>query len=318
MLSLPDLQEKKLLFIQTENGLENNLKYWNSNLTIYKEGKKINQISVHLVLGLFIVGEFTITSYLIRDLIKHGISIFLLSNNLSTYAVLNSNAEGNTVLRSMQYNSTEGKELQLAKYLVKQKLVNQLSLLNQYKINSNLDLKDLLIKVENAQNIDSLRGIEGSVASKYFKLLFKDIGWQRRAPTTKEDILNLLLDIGYSYLFNLIDSLLRLFGFDTYKGVFHQLFFQRKSLSCDLMEPFRPLIDKALKKAYNLGRIKEEDFVYNNHRFEFKEYDSVKKYTAIFFEVLMDEKDAIYIFILNYYRYLHDENKYNLNDVNLF
>ena len=58
--------------------------------------------------------------------------------------------------------------------------------------------------------------------------------------------------------FNCMDSLLRLYGFDTYKGFYHKLFFQRKSLACDVMEPFRCVIDKQILKAFNLGQIDEK------------------------------------------------------------
>jgi CRISPR-associated protein Cas1 len=53
---------------------------------------------------------------------------------------------------------------------------------------------------------------------------------------------------------------LRLYGFDVYKGFYHKLFFNRKSLASDIMEPFRCVIDKALLKAFNLKQINEKDF----------------------------------------------------------
>lgn len=40
----------------------------------------------------------------------------------------------------------------------------------------------------------------------------------------KCDPLNTLMDIGYTYLFNFADAHLRLYGFDTYMGVYHQVF----------------------------------------------------------------------------------------------
>ena len=55
------------------------------------------------------------------------------------------------------------------------------------------------------------------------------------------------MDIGYTYLFNFIDALLRLYGFDTYLGFYHKEFYQRKSLVCDVVEPFRCIIDKNTK-----------------------------------------------------------------------
>jgi len=81
-----------------------------------------------------------------------------------------------------------------------------------------------------------------------------------RYPRTKIDKNNLLLDMGYTFLFHFIETLLCLYGFDLYEGFYHKRFYQRKSLVCDVQEPFRCIIDEALKKAYNLGRISEKDF----------------------------------------------------------
>ncbi len=172
-------------------------------------------------------------------------------------------------------------------------------------------LKHLKIVFENINSGESLLGIEGNVAKKYFKQVFNEQKWYRRAPTTKEDIPNMLLDIGYTFLFNFCDSLLRLFGFDTYKGFYHKLYFQRKSLSCDIMEPLRIIIDKALLRAYSLNRIDEKDFKFKNGSFQFKNWEVQKKYLGIFSNAIMKNKDEIYQYILDWYRYYHDQDKYS-------
>ena len=53
---------------------------------------------------------------------------------------------------------------------------------------------------------NELLGIEGNFSSIYFKKHFESIGWNNRAPQAREDIPNLLLDIGYTYLFNYVDD----------------------------------------------------------------------------------------------------------------
>jgi CRISPR-associated protein Cas1 len=51
-----------------------------------------------------------------------------------------------------------------------------------------------------------------------------------------------------------------MYGFDVYVGILHTQFFHRKSLVCDLEEPFRPIGDAAILKAMNLGQVSEKDF----------------------------------------------------------
>ena len=86
-------------------------------------------------------------------------------------------------------------------------------------------------------------GIEGSAARVYFPRVFSNVNWKGRKPRIKNDYINTTLDIGYTMLFNIVDAILQVYGFDTYYGVFHKCFYMRKSLVCDIMEPMRPIID---------------------------------------------------------------------------
>ncbi len=129
-------------------------------------------------------------------------------------------------------------------------------------------------------------------------------------PRTKVDVPNFLLDIGYTVLFNFIDSILRLHGFDTYKGIYHQLFFQRKSLSCDIMEPFRCIIDRALLKGFNLGAIKQEHFKLVKSRYTLP-YEHNRAYIGLFLDAIMGQKEEIFKYIKEFYFcILNDKSDY--------
>jgi len=310
MLSLPDFKEKKVLYIWASKDMETQLKFGNSNLRLYKDGKLSKQISLFSIVAIFIIGEFTITSHLIRKFKECGITVFFLNNSFKYYAGIFAEAEGNTELRALQYRMNEEQELEFSKILLRNKIVNQYKLLSVYKKEMKSDIKSYELAIKMATKNDRLLGLEGLVAKEYYKLLFAKYDWYRRAPTTKEDINNMLLDIGYTFLFNIVDSLLRLFGFDTYKGFYHKLYFQRKSLSCDVMEPLRVLIDKALAKAYALNRINEKDFTARKGYYEFKDWEVGKKYTQIFSEIILDNKEEIYKYVLSWYRYYHNQEKY--------
>jgi CRISPR-associated protein Cas1 len=222
-----------------------------------------------------------------------------------------SQAEGNYLLRQKQYKISPEEELFISKKIVSNKIVNQSKILKYYeKLSPSYKITQVIEKVTNAKDLNELLGIEGLFAKEYFRLLFSDFDWYRRAPRTKEDVNNLLLDIGYTFLFNYVDTLLNLFGFDTYKGVYHQLFFQRKSLSCDIMEPFRPLIEKGLCKAYNLNQVNEADFMFSNGQYSFKQYELRRKYLNIWTSVIVEAKEALYTYVLNYYRYISNPDKY--------
>lgn len=318
MISLPDFKEKQLLFIRAERGVFNKIKFQNDNIVFLKGDKVINRASCHKVFGAFVIGDITITSGLMRDGVRNGVSFFFLKDNMETYASIGAAAEGHYLLRSKQYAWNNAVEMRMTRLLVANKIKNQSRLLKERKKKTGLvaDLDATLIAVERAVTSDTLRGIEGNASRKFFEEYYGDIGWVRRAPRTKGDMHNILLDIGYSMLFNCTDSLLRLHGFDTYKGFYHKLFFQRKSLACDIMEPFRSVIEKQFLKSWNLGQVDPKDFTLVKGRYTLS-YESSRKYAELFMEAIMDHKEDLYQYVHKFYRYVMNEGLVEFPEFNV-
>lgn len=309
MLSFPDLKEKQILFVKTERGVDNNLKIINDNIVLLKDGKIQNRISCSKALAVFIVGEFTLTSALIRKSLDYGVSIFLLRDSLENYTSMDSRADGNYLLRMKQYALQD--ELSLAKHIVSNKIQNNLKLLKAAgKITSEEykeEKKDMVQKIDDTKEEKELLGIEGSFAKRFFGRYFSELDWYKRMPRTKVDPYNVLLDMGYTFMFNYVDSLLNLFGFDTYKGFYHKLYFQRKSLSCDMVEPLRCLIERKLLSAYHLGQINQKDFKRVKGRYVLS-YEKSSKYAKIFLDEIMVNKEEIYLYIKQFYRFMMFED----------
>jgi CRISPR-associated protein Cas1 len=309
MLFLNDFKEKKILLVQN-NETEGIMRFRNENIIFEKEGKVVNQISCHKVFCIFIIGETSMTSVFIRNAIEFGISIFLLKYNLETYAYMGAKADGNYLLRIKQYQSTETQELLMAKNIVTNKLMNQLLLIKS--INKKFPYKEqkktIIEKINNIKDDKELLGLEGNYSKVFFQTYFHDLHWYKRMPRVKVDEYNILLDIGYTFLFNFIDSLLMLYGFDTYKGFYHKLFFQRKSLPCDIMEPFRCIIEKQLLKSFNLGQIDKKDFkiIKGIYRLD---YNNSKKYTKIFLDCITNNKEEIFTYVYDFYKYQNNQEK---------
>ena len=259
MLSLPDFRYKQLA-IHISGGSREKLRFRADNIIIEDErGKIIFQHSCHRLFALFIIGETVLTTPVISYAVKFGFPIIIMNRNMKVAARINSGAEGNTLLRAKQYSLSPDRQLEIAKKLVSLKINNQASLLTQMRYLSAEDreIRDELLQAEVmcAENVKELLGIEGNASKIFFSSYFRSLRWKRREPRCRQDINNLLLDIGYTYLFNFIEGLLSLYGFDIYCGVYHTFFYQRKSLVCDIIEPFRCIIDRRLRKAHNLGQI---------------------------------------------------------------
>lgn len=94
---------------------------------------------------------------------------------------------------------------------------------------------------------------------------------------------------------------MRMFGFDLYIGVYHRAWFKRKSLICDLIEPFRCIIDHAVLLAFNHKQFVKSDFIYRKSEYHLK-LDCCAKYYNVFYKALIGYKKEIFSYIQAYYR----------------
>ena len=303
MLSLPDFKEKSIVISFAKEGQV--VSFHNDNLIVKdSEGNTILQHSCYRIFSLWIIGSTSLTSGIIQRSKKFGFSIYLFSYNLKLISIFNSGAEGNFLLREKQYKY---KGLEIAWHIVKNKIENQILLLKSIR-QKTLEQKTNIADLENYQNtrmdeldLKTILGTEGISSKVFFKTWFTNMDWKGRKPRAKIDITNLLLDMGYTYLFNIMEGMLNLYGFDVYKGVYHQCFYQRKSLVCDLVEPFRCIIDRKIKNAYNLGQIKKEDFKEYKGQY-FLDFAKSKKYTTWLVQEIMKYKEEIFLYTQSYYR----------------
>lgn len=312
MISLPDFKEKQILFIKSDWGERASVRFLNDNIVFMKGGQVINKASCHKVFAVFVLGDIAVTTGLLKKGLQHGVSFFFLKNNFELYAPFLASAEGNYLLRMKQYFLTDASEFSMAQKLVKNKVANQLALLEEMgKLKAKEFEKNIFDQIVSAKDFQQLLGIEGNVSKQFFSMYFNEIKWRRRSPRTKQDIPNFLMDAGYTFLFNLSEALLKLHGFDSYKGFYHKLFFQRKSLACDIMEPMRCLIDKQLLKSYHLKQINEDDFKIEGGKYILP-FENSAQYANIFMQAIMDRKEDIFSYIHDFYKFMMcpEKNKF--------
>lgn len=144
-------------------------------------------------------------------------------------------------------------------------------------------------------------GLEGVISKSFFTAYFQGHNWTGRHPRMKTDPLNVTLDIGYTILFNFVESFVRLFGFDIYVGVYHRMWFKRKSLICDFIEPFRCIIDHAVLLAFNRKQFSFSDFILNRNEYQLK-HEKCSSYYAVFYQALIAHKTEIFKYVQDYYR----------------
>lgn len=302
MITAPDFSKKQVVFVFFNEGEKMSIS--NDNLVVKNNDGSIKlQCTCYRLFIVFAVGNFSFTSAVVQKAKKFGFYIACLSSGFHLNNIIGSEKEGNTLLKKRQY---EYDSLDIAAHIIRNKISNQISVLSfqRYKNDCVLEcistLKEYVSIIDDKDDVNRMMAYEGLASKMYFKNHFNNIKWNGRQPRLKLDYVNSTMDIGYSLLFTFIDCIASCYGFDTYVGVLHRCYYMRKSLICDLVEPFRPLIDHEIKKGINLKQIKQEDFVEVNKQQKLK-YENSQKYVKFFMKPILDNKDEIFKYIQQYY-----------------
>lgn len=303
MITAPDFSKKQIVFVLFNDGEK--LAFRNDNIVVKRPDGGIKfQVTCYRLFAVYAVGHCSLTSVVIQKAKKFGFFIVMLTPSFRIYAILGGEKDGNTLLRRKQYEYTG---LELARHITDNKIANQQELLRRVRCKNDC-IKEAIPLMEQyrqgaqtAGTLQELMGFEGMASRLYFRNHFNNIVWNGRQPRIKPDAVNAVLDIGYTLLFSFVDSLLLSFGFDTFCGVMHREFYMRKSLTCDIVEPFRVLIDHQVKKSLNLGQIRDEDFLIDNRQYRLR-WEHNARYLQFLMKPIMENKEAIFLYVQSYYR----------------
>ncbi len=94
---------------------------------------------------------------------------------------------------------------------------------------------------------------EGHSAKVYFNALFG-----KTFSRNDDNFINSALNYGYSIILSIFNREIVANGYITQIGLFHDNMFNQYNLSCDLMEPFRPYVDR-LVKSMDMTKFDKEE-----------------------------------------------------------
>lgn len=306
MFTSKDVQYRTIFVINCIK--DRNLRVSNGELLLEESEEKrtLTKMPFQKILAIFIIGHISITTPLIEKCKKFNVALIVVKPNLRPVFYWADSAEANFLLRQKQH-LLPIEDLRIAKSILSNKIQNQITLLHNTRRKDELTQKavhtcdECLSRIPNEQDYHTLMGYEGLASKAFFLAYFQDLHWKARCPRAKCDPINVTLDIGYTILFNLIECFLRMFGFDLYIGVFHRLWFKRKSLVCDAMEPFRCIIDRTTRTAFHRKQFSVTDFTVEKGEYKLKRELSLDYY-KVFVETLMTYKMTIFLYIQSYYR----------------
>lgn len=235
----------------------------------------------------------SISAYLLKELSDNKINVIFCDDKHNPFGELsyyysrhNSTKKINKQIAWKQKDKDE-----LWKKIVINKITNQSLLLN--KIHS--DNYNLLLSYVDEVKTGDKTNREGHAAKVYFNSLY-GIEFTRHDA----DQINAALNYGYSILLSTMNKEVKINGYLTQLGIHHKNEFNQFNLSCDLMEPFRVIIDNFV--YYNKSRKFDTEYKYDlvnllNSYFNY----SGKKYIL---------KDIIKMFVKNTLESVGKEDEY--------
>jgi len=200
-----------------------------------------------------------------------------------------------TKYRMAQYDTfrIQSKCEYLTKQILKAKLESQIRFLKSI---NHPEIQEGIKKL-------SRSGLSEAVSSRFYfdsysKLIDERFGFSKRnsiqiQKNNATDVINALLNYGYSVLAGQISAYINGIGLDAYYGFMHKNHTSFQSLVYDVMEPFRWLVDCAVWKisdAKNRNRISKKQYTHTRDGNVILEYALIRRFLELLERVFQKEK----------------------------
>lgn len=250
------------------------------NVVISVNQKEIFRIPIVNIEGIVTFGYMGASPGLMKLCAEYNVSLCFLSPHGKFIGRFQGPIKGNVLLRTKQWDFTKNEKfaLEVSKLFIAGKIQNYRNILARFlRDNGNNEkvkevvgqLKYCKQKALASADLDSLRGVEGDAANRYFEVFSQLIlhqkddfiftGRNRRPP---KDAVNALLSFVYTLIASDMASALETVGLDPYIGFLHTLRPGRASLALDMMEELRAYLgDRLILSLINRKQLTIRDFI---------------------------------------------------------
>ncbi len=243
-------------------------------LLVTKHDEVLFRVPIQRVSQVVLIGQTGVTTPALHALLRAEIPLLIVNRSGKLQGRLLPPTAANLPLRQEQYrrNDDDAFCFALTQAIVAAKIHNQRVLAlrlarRRRQIDSRgLDaLKTAVRQTQTAANIDTLRGIEGMAARRYFAVYRQAFApewlFTKRTRRPPKDPVNALLSLGYSFLTQNMMMALEAVGLDPYLGYFHVEKYNRPALALDLVEEFRaPIVDSLTLDLLNRRQLRPQEF----------------------------------------------------------
>lgn len=209
---------------------------------VVRDSEKTIKIHIREISILIVETTFSsITTALMNELIKQKVKVIFCDekqNPVSELVSIYGCHDSSLKLRT-QIQWLEGIKHEIWTVIVTEKIRNQAKTLEYFGLNEANKLYEYI----NEMTFNDETNREGHAAKVYFNALFGN-----EFSRSKECPINAALNYGYGIILSCINREIACCGYSTQLGLFHDNMFNHFNLSCDLMEPFRPIVDRYVKE----------------------------------------------------------------------
>lgn len=235
----------------------------------------------------------SISTYLLKELSANKINLIFCDEKhnpfgeLSPYGVCYNSSKK---IRK-QMNWSKKRNSVVWQSIIKNKILNQMLLLKKIKSENS----DLLMSYIDEVTENDKTNREAHASKVYFNSLFT-----KKFIRNSDDEINAKLNYGYAILLSTVNKEIASNGYLTQIGVNHKSEYNNFNLSCDLMEPFRVIIDNFV--YFNQDKPFNTEYKMNlinlfNNKYTYQK----KKYTL---------KDILSFYVKNTLAYIENESEY--------
>ena len=254
------------------------------NIVVNVNGKILGRVPLHTLEAIICFSYKGASPALMGACLQRGVGLSFFLPNGRFQASIDGWEQGNVLLRKEQYRISDDLERSFyyaqnmilgkvfnGRWCLERTLRDHKMRVDSEKIKTVSDEMRLgLQKISQMENMDSLRGVEGQLAERYFSVFDhliinqkEDFVFKTRSRRPPLDRVNALLSFCYTVLANDCANALKSVGLDPYVGFMHRDRPGRKSLALDLLEELRAcMADRFVITLINKKIIQSEHFVY--------------------------------------------------------
>lgn len=259
----------------------------NETIAVKIGGEDKVRIPAHTIDSIICMTNTTVSSPFIAFCGEHGIGLSFHSDTGRFYGRICGQVSGNVLLRKKQFALVDSPEsASIVRNILYGKIMNCRTLLLRSARNapdcssarlteSAALLQDQVVFLNEAEKIDSMRGVEGAAANIYFRAFDdmlktddEDMRFEKRSRRPPENRVNALLSFVYMLMKNDVQSALESVGLDPAVGYLHTLRPGRPALALDMMEELRgSLCDRFVISLINLKQVQSDDISIEGNEF---------------------------------------------------